>query len=83
MWSPPTLWQDNSEFPEDTHLAAVGPNSSQRARFSSAFFGWKMSWICHVIELLPFGYMLGMKSAEEITKAALMLWSLCVFPGQG
>lgn len=83
MWSPPTLWQDNSEFPEDTRLATMGPNSSQRARFSSAFFGWKMSWICHVIELLPLGYMLGMKSAEGITKAALMLWSLCVFPGQG
>lgn len=31
IWSPPTLWQDNSEFPEDTRLAAVGPHSSQRA----------------------------------------------------
>lgn len=31
IWSPPTLWQDNSEFPEDTGLAAMGPNSSQRA----------------------------------------------------
>lgn len=81
--SPPTLWQDNSEFPEDTRLAAVGPSSSQRVRFSSAFLGWKMSWICHVTELLPFGYTLGMKSAEEITKAALMLWSLCIFPWQG
>ena len=49
IWSPPTLWQNNCPFPEDTCLAAAKRSSAQWVYFSSASIRCGMSWICRVI----------------------------------